>query len=273
MKTSSYIQLYNHLEGLRTNEYRYPISIVLPVYNEANTISTILNALPNKDYIEIIVVDDHSEDNSVSEIQKVQKNRDIKLYKHDINKGYGEAILTGIKKSNGEIIITMDSDGQHRADDIYPLIRPILNGVADYTIGSRYLGAYHYNLPLSTRFGEILVEKLLRIVFRTKVENNQGGFRAFHRKIIHIFNNIQFKGYAFTTEIIIRAKLCGYRIKECPISLLDREHGKSRIILNKLAFNLFLLFIRYMTIKIRMKILSNNKIEFKKKPIIFRELI
>jgi glycosyltransferase involved in cell wall biosynthesis len=272
VKTISYTKLYKHLDGVKKYKEKYLISIILPVYNEENTIFSILNSLPDKDYIEIIVIDDHSVDSSVLEIEKVKKIRNIKLYRHEKNKGYGEAILTGIRKANGKIIITMDSDGQHRPNDIYNLIKPILKNKADFTIGSRYLGSYHYNLPLSTRFGEILVEKLLLLFFSTKVENNQGGFRAFDRKIIRIFNNIQFKSYAFTTELIVKAKIYGFRIMECPISLLDRAHGKSRIILNKLAFNIFLLFLRYIIIKIKMKIFRDNKIKFKKYPIIFKEI-
>lgn len=245
----------------------------MPVYNEETTIFSILNSLPNKSYIEIIVVDDHSIDNSISEIKRAQKGREIKLYKHKRNKGYGEAILTGIRKAKGKIIITMDADGQHRSSDLYNLIKPIINGEADFTIGSRYLGSYHYNLPISTRIGEILIEKLLILFFRTRIKNNQGGFRAFNKNILYLFNDIQFKNYAFTTEIIIRAILNGYKIIEVPISLLDRIHGKSRIILNKLAFNLFLVFFRYILLKIRMKIYRKEGFKLKQNPIIFREIV
>lgn len=269
---TSYNDLYNYLETTKSGKDEYLISIVIPVYNEDKTIYSILNSLPKNKYIEIIVIDDHSVDNSVCEIEKAQENREIKLFKHNKNKGYGKAILTGIKKSNGKTIITMDGDGQHRAEDIYTLIKPILDGDSDYTIGSRYLGTYHYDLPISTRLGEVLVEKLIRIFFGQGIVNNQGGFRAFNRKIIRIFDDIQYKNYAFTTELIIRALLYGYRIKECPITLMDRAHGKSRIILNKLAFNLFSCIIRYIFIKIMMKVFKKKEISFKKTTLIFKEL-
>jgi glycosyltransferase involved in cell wall biosynthesis len=265
--------MYNYLERFKTYKEKYLISIIIPVYNEDKTIYSILNSLPKKDYIEIIVIDDHSIDNSIYEIEKAQKNREVKLFKHNRNKGYGNSILTGIKNSSGKIIATMDADGQHYPDDIYTLIKPILDGKADYIIGSRYLGTYHYELPISTRLGEILVEKMIRIFFGQKVANNQSGFRAFDRKIIKIFDDIQYKNYAFTTELIIRARLYGYRIKECPIKLFDRAHGKSKIILNKLAFNLLFLIFRYILIKIKMKIFKKKKLEFKKRKLIFKEKI
>lgn len=273
MKAISYIDLYKHIERIQESYIeKYLISIIIPVYNEEKTIFSVLKALPESDKIEIIVIDDHSKDNSVLEIKKAQKMHNIKLCKHKKNQGYGKAILSGIKKSNGSIIITMDADGQHLPDDIYTLVKPIFDGDADYTIGSRYLGRFHYELPLSTRLGEVLVEILLRIFFQQKAKSNQGGFRAFSRDILHIFEDIQYRDFAFTTELIIRAALYGYQIKECPIKLMDRVHGKSRIKLNKLAINLFICFFRYFFLRIKMRMLKQDKIKFKKERLVFKEL-
>ncbi len=272
MKNNSFNELYNHLDRIKINKGRYLISIIIPVWNEDKTIYSILKSLPKNNKIEIIVIDDNSFDNSVYEIERAQKEREIKYYKHTKNKGYGRAILTGIKKSNGKILVTMDGDGQHSSKDIYTLIKPILDEESDFTIGSRYLGTYNYDLPISTRLGEIIVEKLINIFFGKKVVNNQGGFRAFDRRIIKIFDDIQYINYAFTTELIIRAALYGYRIKECPIKLLDRSHGKSRIILNKLVVNLFSCLFRYVLLKIKMRIFKINTIIFKKHKLIFKEL-
>lgn len=272
MKTicNSYNQMYQHLDRI-TSEKEFLISIIIPVYNEEKTIYSILKSLPQNNKIEIIVVDDYSRDNSIREIEKAQETRDIRLLKHMKNKGYGKAILTGIKRSHGKIIITMDADGQHCPDDIYTLIKPILDKEAHYTIGSRYLGSYHYELPISTRIGEVVVEKLMYIFFGQKVVNNQGGFRAFDREIIHIFDNIQYKNFAFTTELIIRAALYGFNIKECPIKLLDRTHGSSRIHLSKLGMNIAFCFFRYILMRIKMRIFKKDKIYFKKHKLIFRE--
>ena len=103
LKDIIYTEMYNHLERIKSNEDNYLISIVIPVYNEDKTICSILKTLPKNKNIEIIVIDDNSGDNSICEIEKAQKGRDIKLYKHERNRGYGKAILTGIKKSAGRI--------------------------------------------------------------------------------------------------------------------------------------------------------------------------
>ena len=234
------------------------LSIIIPVYNEEKTIRNILLNLPKNDSIEIIVIDDHSTDNSIREIEKIQKSQNLKLIKHNNNKGYGGAIITGMKFARGKVIVTMDSDGQHSPDDILRLIKPIFEHHVDNSIGSRYLGTCYYKLPLSTRFGEVLIEKLVHIWFGIKIVNNQNGFRAYDRKMLHIFDNIRFLGYAFCTEQIVKAKLNGYRIKEYPIKVYNREHGSSKIILWKLALDIFSCLLIYWYKKIRYQIFRKN---------------
>lgn len=259
MKNIYYSEMYEHLRKVKTKGEKYVISIIIPVYNEEKTIRKILNDLPKNEDIEIIVIDDHSLDDSVKEIEKVRIQHDIKLIRHNKNQGYGRAILMGIKNSKGKVIVTMDSDGQHRPEDIYSLVKPILEKKADFTIGSRYLGKYHYKLPISTRLGEVIIEKLIHILYRQKITNNQNGFRAFNRNMIHIFDDIHYHGYAFATELILKAKIFGYIIKECPISVYSREYGSSGIILNVLALNIFSCFIKYFLKNIKM--LTRRKIQ------------
>ncbi|MBY8986509.1 MAG: glycosyltransferase family 2 protein, partial [Candidatus Lokiarchaeota archaeon] len=175
-----YLDLYEFVDKFKSKDNKILLSIVLPMYNEENTIGKVLENLPRDKSIEIIVVDDHSEDDSLKEIERINYNIEIKVIKHDRNRGYGAAIVTGINNARGEVIVTMDSDGQHSPYDLLAMIKPILNDEADYTIGSRYLGSYFYKLPVSTRLGELLVEKLLLIFFGKKIMNNQNGFRAFN---------------------------------------------------------------------------------------------
>lgn len=253
-----FYELYQLLKNPKFHNEQMIISIIIPMYNEENTIKTVLDKLPNHESIEIIVVDDHSTDNSLKQIEKVTLNKHIRVISHKINKGYGAAILTGIKNATGIIMITMDSDGQHNPDDIISLVKPIIDGEADYTIGSRYLGTYFYQLPVSTRLGEVLIEKTIQIFFGKRIMNNQNGFRAFNRKILPIFDNIKFQGYAFCTEQILKASLDGYKIKECPIKVYDREFGSSNIILSKLAFHLFLCILQYFLKRLRITIFRKN---------------
>ena len=263
-------ELYEYIDQFNSQDNTILLSIILPMYNEEHTIVKVLRNLPSGKLIEIIVVDDFSTDNSLEEINKVYQNNEIKVIRHNVNKGYGAAIVTGINNARGKVIVTMDSDGQHSPYDIFTMIKPILDDEADYTIGSRYLGSYFYKLPVSTRLGEVLIEKLIQIFFGKKVENNQNGFRAFNRSVIPIFRDFKYEGYTFCTEQIIRATLKGYRIKECPIKLYDRKFGTSNIILTKLAVNLFSCILQYILLKLNITIfkrLSTGKLQIYKKSV------
>ncbi|KKK47851.1 hypothetical protein LCGC14_3151030, partial [marine sediment metagenome] len=86
------------------------ISVVIPLYNEENTISNVIERIPNHHQYQIILVDDGSTDTSVKKVREIS-NREIKIIKHEKNQGYGAALLSGFKHATGDIIVTMDSDG------------------------------------------------------------------------------------------------------------------------------------------------------------------
>ena len=251
--------LYDFLENFQKGDDQVIMSIILPMYNEEKTIKNVIESLPNHKFIEVILVNDKSTDGSLKEIESIKKNLNLKVVNHKLNKGYGSAILTGIKNAKGDVIVTMDSDGQHDPKDLLTLVRPIFTKEADYTIGSRYLGTFFYQLPVSTRLGELFVEKLIQIFFGKKIMNNQNGFRAFNRQILKIFDNVRYDGYAFCTEQILRASIEGYKIKECPIKLYDRKHGSSHVVLSKLAINMFSLFFTYLVKKIKLTVIRKDR--------------
>ncbi len=265
-----FLNLYKFIDQFKPKDDQILISIILPMYNEEHTIGKVLGNLPKGNSIEIIVVDDHSKDNSLKEIERINENNEIIVIKHNKNRGYGAAVVTGINNAHGKILVTMDSDGQHSPYDLLAMIKPILNDEADYTIGSRYLGSYFYKLPVSTRLGELLIEKLIQIFFGKKIMNNQNGFRAFNRKVISIFKDFKYEGYAFCTEQIIRATIKGFRIKECPIKVYDRKYGNSNVILTKLTVNLFSCILQYILVKLNITIfkrLSTGQIQIYKKAV------
>ena len=256
---SDFQEMYEYLNKHQNAGKSVLLSIILPLYNEEKTIRSILEDLPSNKSIEIIIIDDHSSDSSLNEIKKVEGYGKFKIIRHLTNSGYGNAIITGMQYATGEVIVSMDTDGQHSPSDIFNLIKPIFDGKADYTIGSRYLGTYHYHLPISTRLGEVLIEKFLHFFFGIKIMNNQNGFRAFDKKLIPLFNKAKFLGYAFCTEQILQAKLSEYRILECPIKLYNREYGYSKIILRKLTLNIFACLLIYYLKKFYLNLLKKRK--------------
>ena len=256
---SDYQELFNFLNLFKKDDNSVLLSIILPMYNEENTIRSILENLPKSKLIEIIIIDDSSNDNSFNEIKKVKNYHQFKIIRHLENRGYGNAILTGLRYATGEVIVSMDTDGQHRPDDIFNLIKPIFEGKADYTIGSRYLGSYHYRLPIATRLGEIFVEKFFQVFFGIRIMNNQNGFRAFTKGLIPIFSNAKFLGYAFCTEQILQAKISEHKVLECPIKVYDREYGYSKIKLHTLTLNILASLLIYYLIKFKLNVLKKRK--------------
>jgi len=256
---SDYQELYNFLNLFKNDENSVLMSIILPMYNEENTIRSILEMLPKNKLIEIIIIDDNSTDNSLKEIKKVKHYNEFKIIRHLENRGYGNAIITGMRYATGDVIVSMDTDGQHNPDDIYILIKPIFEGKADYTIGSRYLGSYHYHLPVATRLGEVFVEKFFQVFFGIKIMNNQNGFRAFTKELIPVFNNAKFLGYAFCTEQILQATLSEHKVLECPIKVYDREYGYSKIKLHILTLNILASLLLYYLIKFKLNVSRKRK--------------
>lgn len=202
------------------------ISIIIPLYNEEHSIKNVINRIPNHVKNEIIIVDDGSTDDSVTKINRIYDKK-IKLKRHFKNRGYGAAILTGIKNATGDIIVTLDSDGQHNPEEIPLLIEPIINNQADIVVGSRYLGRSTYKVPLHTRAGEFIVKKCLWYMFRQNIANNQSGFRAINKKGLKIFENLIFSKFGLCTELLFKAGINGLRICEVPITISKREHGVS----------------------------------------------
>jgi glycosyltransferase involved in cell wall biosynthesis len=213
------------------------ISIIIPLFNEEKSIISVLTKIPNHFIYEIIIVNDGSTDNSIEKIKQLKDGR-IRLINHNENEGYGSAILSGIKKANGQIIVTLDSDGQHDPKEIPKLITPLLLNKADLVLGSRYLGECSYKVALHTRIGEFIIEKFLKLFFQQSVRNNQSGFRAFKKEHLSLFNKIHFTGFGFCTEILLNAALKNLKIKEVPITMKRRKSGNSYVKLAKISITI-----------------------------------
>jgi glycosyltransferase involved in cell wall biosynthesis len=143
------------------------ISAVVPAYNEEKRIGDVINR--TKKYVdEIIVVDDCSSDNTAP----VARNSGAEIIPNDKNIGYIESIKRGFRKATGDIIVTMDADGEHNPEEIPDLLKPILSGKADVVLGKRIKIS-----RISERFLNWLTN------FRVKVEDSGTGFRAIKKNL------------------------------------------------------------------------------------------
>jgi len=190
------------------------ITVILPAYNEEVSIGSIV--LLTKHYVDnVIVVDDGSSDRTA----EIARNAGAEVIVHEINTGKGGALKTGFSAAEGaDIIVTMDSDGQHNPEDIPRLVQPILKGEADMVNGSRYLNGLDRNTPLYRRVGQRLLDRFTNLNSGLKITDSQSGFRAFAASTKDNFR-FNAQGMAIESEMLADAAKSGIRIKEVEIGV------------------------------------------------------
>ncbi|WP_324735710.1 glycosyltransferase family 2 protein [Thermococcus sp. SY098] len=187
------------------------ISVIIPAYNEEKRIGKVLQRMP--EFVdEVIVVDDGSEDRT----SEVARELGAEVIRLEQNQGKGRAMSEGIKKANGDIIVFIDADGQHKPEEIIKLVEPIVNGEADFVIGSRLIKAQGER-PLIRKISNFITTSLIRLKLGINVRDTQSGFRAIRREFLP---EIESKRYEVETEVLIKAVKKGARVKEVPVSMI-----------------------------------------------------
>jgi len=189
---------------------------VIPAFNEERTIAiVILKAMKHVDLV--VVCDDGSSDMTGEISEKIG----ALVLRHETNLGKGAALRTAFKfvnKLNPRIIIMLDGDGQHDPDDIPKIIEPLLLGVADISIGSRYIEG-SMNPPRYRKFGLKLINKLSGKNGESKIHDTQCGFRAFSSKVSEIVCDYEADGYGVETEQLSIALNNDFNVIEVPINV------------------------------------------------------
>lgn len=195
----------------------YQIIICIPAFNEGKNIAAIVEKA--KAYgTKVVVCDDGSSDNTSEEA----KNAGALVVRHPKNKGYGSAIRTLFRvarEMNADIMITLDSDGQHNPDQIPLLLQPVMNESYDIVIGSRFLNKFdRQKVPVYRSIGIKTITKFAQVVSYDSLTDAQSGFRAYNKNALARID-LSEEGMAVSTEILIRAKEDGLSIKEVPVTI------------------------------------------------------
>ncbi|HCW32584.1 MAG: glycosyltransferase involved in cell wall biogenesis [Candidatus Peregrinibacteria bacterium GW2011_GWE2_39_6] len=202
--------------------------LVLPAYNEENYIGKLINEA--KAYVdEIIVVDDHSSDKTA---EKAAQAGAIVL-KHLINLKKAAALKTGTEAAlerKAEIIIFMDSDGQHLPKDLPRFIQPLIEEGYDIVIGARKGGQ---TMPLFRRWGNQLLEWAARFLFKIKIKDIQSGYRSF-RADCYKYLHWQSNGYHADAEMTIRTGKFHLKFKQIFIETIYHDDFKGMTVVDGL---------------------------------------
>ena len=160
------------------------LTIIIPVFNEANTISAVVKRVLGVNYNkEIIIVDDASTDGTKDILNDFIKQDEVKVLYHKTNRGKGAAIQTAIKEISGEIIVIQDADLEYDPADYPNLLQPILDGKADVVYGSRFLGGPHRVLLFWHYFGNTLLTLLSNIMTNLNLTDMETGYKVFKSSV------------------------------------------------------------------------------------------
>jgi glycosyltransferase involved in cell wall biosynthesis len=198
------------------------VTIVIPAFNEEQSIKTVIQSIQaNCSHLveEIIVVDDGSGDNTAC----MAEEAGARTIRHKQNKGYGAALKTGIRAAQTEFVLTMDSDGQHRAEDVLRLWQSV--GTNDMVVGQR---AALLHGPIWRMPGKWLLGWMANYLTRYAIPDLNSGLRLIQRDVALRYLHLCPAGFSFSTTITMALLSRGYRVAYVPIQVMKRR-GKSTV--------------------------------------------
>lgn len=207
---------------------KYSISAVIAAYNEQNNILSLIKKTDgvlkqkNFDY-EIIVVNDGSQDNTLSILEELTlKYPRLKIINHTQNKGYGATVVSGLKASRYELIFFTDGDNQFNVEEIDKLLLYIDN--ADLVAGYRVKRSDHFFRKINA----LAWNALIRFLFKVKVKDLDCAFKLFRKAILEEMDlkKVKSQGAMINAEILVRLKKINAKIIEVPVSHFYRKFGK-----------------------------------------------
>lgn len=206
------------------------LSVVMPVYNEKDTILKILDKVLTLDIVkEVIIVDDRSTDGTKELLKSGKFDPRVKVFFHEKNMGKGAALRTGFKNITAEVAVIQDADLEYDPAEFMSMIKPIQEGVADVVYGSRLSGGKPQRVHLFWhRVGNDLLTFLTNILYNTTLTDMETCYKMFRKNVI---DRIAIRSNDFSVEPELTAKILkkkNLRIYEMPISYYGRNYAEGK---------------------------------------------
>jgi len=204
------------------------LSVVIPVFNEKDTMREVLDRVSKVDLPkEIIVVDDGSTDGTRDLLQSIESSGDLKIILLPENRGKGAALRTGFSEVSGDIVVVQDADLEYDPAEYPNLIRPIIENKADVVYGSRFLGGPHRVLLFWHSVGNRVLTILSNMLTDLNLTDMETCYKVFRAEILKDIS-LRENRFGFEPEFTAKVGKRRYRVYEVPISYSGRDYSEGK---------------------------------------------
>lgn len=221
------------------------LTVIIPAYNEKNTIQEIVRRVQATKLVdEIIIVDDGSTDGTRALIAPMDGKDNIKVILHEKNQGKGAAVSTGISAASGDVLMIQDADLEYDPREYPNLMKPIEEGLADVVYGSRFLGAPHRAILFWNMVANKLLTLMTNVLYNNILTDMETGYKVFKREVVADMK-IHAKRFDFEPEFTAKILKKNVRLFEVPITFNPRDYSEGKKIKMKDAFEAVWTLLKY----------------------------
>jgi glycosyltransferase involved in cell wall biosynthesis len=221
------------------------LSVIIPVYNETESILEILERIKDTKLVwEILIVDDCSTDGTRDILKEMDGKENVRVILKDRNEGKGSAVTIGMREARGDILLIQDADLEYDPRDYPTLLKPLEEGIADVVYGSRFLGGPRRVVMFWHMVANQLLTFMTNILYNTILSDMETGYKVFRKEVVEGMT-IRAKRFDFEPEFTAKILKRKYRIFEVPISFNPRDYSQGKKIKLRDAFEAVLTLLKY----------------------------
>ena len=204
------------------------LSVLIPVYNEQDTVLEVIGRVQATGLAdEIVVVDDGSKDHTREVLANIDGKGGVRVILHEANAGKGAALRTAMQSATGDVLLVQDADLEYDPSEYAGLLAPIEAGKADVVYGSRFLGKSPEGILIQSLIANKVLTLMTNVLYRNALTDMETCYKVFRREVL---TGIELRANRFDFEPEFTAKVlkAGHHIFEVPISFNPREYGEGK---------------------------------------------